>query len=56
MLGQATARIPAAHPKDWVAMRTLGDPAEAIHALPAGNRALCGDESRLGWAGSGGTK
>jgi hypothetical protein len=49
MLGETAGRIPAEHPKDWVAMRMLGDPAETIHAVPAGNSALCGEESRLSW-------
>jgi hypothetical protein len=48
MLGQPEGRIPTELPRDWVAMRMLGKD-ETIHAVPAGNVALCGCESSTGW-------
>jgi hypothetical protein len=49
MLGEPTGRIPPVLPRDWVSMRKLGDDSETIHAVPAGNVALCGKTSTLGW-------
>jgi hypothetical protein len=49
MLGQPAGRIPAERPKQWVPMMMVEDETHAIHAVPTGNRAVCGDESRLGW-------
>jgi hypothetical protein len=48
MLGEPAGRISSELPRDWVAMRMLGN-AETIHAVPAGNVALCGHQSATGW-------
>jgi hypothetical protein len=48
MLGQPEGRIPTEPPRDWAEMRMLGND-ETIHAVPAGNVALCGETSTLGW-------
>jgi hypothetical protein len=49
MLGQPVGWIPTELPKPWDPMIKVRDAEQVVHAMPAGNVALCGEESGTGW-------